>query len=144
MNVSALLFISIINFLNIFSKDGIEKTWYNTDKTAKIQVYKASDGKYYGKIIWLREPDENGKPKTDKENPDASKKSTPILNLVILKNFTQNSSSPNVFEGGTVYDPDSGKTYCGKLTLNGNQLKLKGFLCSISWLGRSEVWTAAE
>lgn len=142
--MSTILFLTIINLFNFSSKDAIEKTWYNADKTAKIQIYKNSDGKYYGKIVWLSEPNDNGKPKLDKENPDASKKNTPVLNLVILKNFTQSKSSSNVFEDGSVYDPDSGKTYCGKLTLNGNQLKLKGYICSFSLLGRSEIWTAAE
>lgn len=142
-----LLFVFMFTGLSTFNqvkKDVLEKSWYNADKTAKIQIYKSVDGKYFGKIIWLSEPNENGKPKLDKNNSDASKKLTPILNLVILKSFVQNQKQQNIFENGTVYDPDSGKTYCGKLTLNGNQLKLKGYICNFSWLGRSEIWTSAE
>jgi hypothetical protein len=47
--------------------DKIEGVWLNEEKDAKIQIYKARDGKFYGKIVWLKDPTENGKPKTDKK-----------------------------------------------------------------------------
>jgi len=31
--------------------DKIEGVWFNQKKDAKIQIYKARDGKFYGKII---------------------------------------------------------------------------------------------
>ena len=43
-----------------------------------------------------------------------------------------------------VYDPNNGKTYCGKLTLKGNAIDLRGFICSMSMLGRTSQWTLAE
>ncbi len=37
------------------------------------------DGKFYGKIVWLKVPlDENGKPKADKNNPDINRKNDPV------------------------------------------------------------------
>ena len=44
--------------------DPLERNlWYNEEKTDKIQIYKATDGKFYGKIVWLRIPiAEDGKP----------------------------------------------------------------------------------
>ena len=30
----------------LHAQDQIEKTWYNQEKTSKIQVYKAKDGKF--------------------------------------------------------------------------------------------------
>lgn len=122
----------------------IEHTWLNQDKNAKISIYLAKDGKWYGKIIWLKEPlANNGKPATDIENPDEKLKTQPVLNLIILKGFTK-AKNENYYEGGTVYDPKNGKTYCGKLTPTGNTLILRGFICGLSWLGRSSVWTLAE
>lgn len=128
-------------------KDNIERTWYNAEKTSKIQVYRATDGKFYGKIIWLQKPnDESGKPRTDSKNSDEKLRSKPLLDALILKNFTKSKDDAGVYEGGTVYDPNSGKTYCGKLTLNSNnkEIKLKGFICGFSLLGRSSTWTLAE
>lgn len=126
-------------------KDPVEKNWFNDDQTAKIQVYKATDGKFYGKITWLKDAnDEKGQPRTDIKNPKENLRNTPLINYPILQGFTK-SKTEGVYEGGSVYDPKSGKTYCGKLTLqsNGHELKLKGYICSFSMLGRSSVWTVA-
>lgn len=123
--------------------DPIEHTWANQENTGHIQIYKGADGKFYGKLVWLSEPidEETKKPKLDKMNPDASLKSKPVLNLVMIKGYDKNSSNPNLYEHGTIYDPKNGKTYCGKMTLEGKKMKLRGFICGFSLLGRSETWT---
>ncbi len=126
-------------------KNQIERVWYNQEKTSKIQVYLAKDGKYYGKIVWLDEPNEkDGKPKVDKENPESSLKEKPLNGLLILKGFSIDANDKNLYTGGTVYDPKNGKTYCGKLTFKGTVLDLRGFICSMSFLGRTSSWTLAE
>ena len=126
-------------------KNQIERVWYNQEKTSKIQVYLAKDGKYYGKIVWLDEPNEkDGKPKVDKENPESSLKDKPLNGLLILKGFSVDANDKNLYTGGTVYDPKNGKTYCGKLTFKGTVLDLRGFICSMSFLGRTSSWTLAE
>ncbi len=127
-------------------KNQIEHTWFNQEKTSKIQVYFAKDGKYYGKIVWLDKlnDEKTGKPKLDKENPDDALKSTPVMGLLILKGFSVSADDKNLYTGGTVYDPKNGKTYCGKLTYKGNTLDLRGFICSASFLGRTSTWTLAE
>ena len=51
--------------------------WYTEDNESKVEVVK-KDGKFFGKIIWLSEPNygadepdgDAGKPKRDKNNPD--------------------------------------------------------------------------
>lgn len=126
-------------------KAPVEHTWYNAEKTSKIQIYKAVDGKYYGKITWLKDPnDANGKPRTDINNPKENLRNTPLLNYPMLKGFTQNKDDANIYEDGTVYDPRNGKTYCGKLTVDGKELKLKGFICGLSLFSRTNVWTLAD
>ena len=50
----------------------------------------------------------------------------------------------NVYTGGSVYDPDSGKTYCGKITFKGSKLDMRGYLCSFSLFGKTETWTEAS
>ncbi len=55
----------------------ITGTWYNAEKDAKIQIYKSGE-KYYGKIVWLKNPnDANGNPKTDVKNTDKKKTMSP-------------------------------------------------------------------
>lgn len=136
----------IILLCGSFSKraaDPIEHTWANEGNTGHIQVYKGADGKFFGKLVWLSEPldVETGKPRLDKMNPDASLKSKPVINMVIMKGYVKSSSDPNLYEKGSIYDPKSGKTYCGKMTLDGKKMKLRGYICGFSLLGRSETWT---
>ncbi len=121
--------------------DPIEHTWYNTKKTAKIQIYKAKDGKFYGKIVWLAEPNRDGKPKVDKNNPDVARRNDPIINLLILKKFDKDGEKG--YENGSIYDPENGKTYKCKMTLEGNNLDVRGYI-GFSMLGRTEHWTKAD
>lgn len=121
--------------------DPIERVWYNTEKSAKIQIYKAKDGKFYGKIVWLAEPNRDGKPKTDIHNPDAARHNDPIINLLILKKFDKDGEKG--YENGSIYDPKNGKTYKCKMTLEGNNLDVRGYI-GFSMLGRTEHWTKAD
>lgn len=125
----------------VFAQDFIERHWYNAEKSAKIQVYKAKDGKFYGKITWLREPNKNGKPKVDEKNPDVAKRTQPVLGLLLLKGFEKDGD--NTYHEGTIYDPKNGKTYSCKIKRNGNNLDLRGYI-GISLIGRTTTWTPAD
>ncbi len=122
--------------------DAILGTWFNEEKDAKIDVYK-HNGKYYGKVIWLKNPlDANGKPKTDVENPDPKLKSRPRLGLVILTDLAHKAGAK--YAQGKVYDPKSGKTYSAQAELAGNnKLKLRGFI-GVSLIGRTSEWTRVQ
>lgn len=150
MKKNIFIFAALILFSATLSaqrtKNQIEKVWYNQEKTSKIEVFLATDGKYYGKIIWLDKlnDEKTGKPKLDKENPDKSLCSKPIMGLLILKGFSVDGSNKNLYTGGTVYDPKNGKTYCGKLTFKGTSIDLRGYICSLPFLGRTSTWTLAE
>jgi len=142
-----LILLSIGILISLFStaqKEAAEKVWFNAEKTSKIQIYKAVDGNFYGRVIWIKEPnDKNGKPKTDIRNKEEKLRNQPILGMVILKKFKK-ASSGDEYEDGTVYDPTSGKTYCGTLIVSGKELKLRGFICGINFIGKSSIWTLAE
>jgi uncharacterized protein (DUF2147 family) len=140
-----LLSIAILtSLISTAQKEAVEKVWFNPEKTSKIQIYKAVNGNFYGRVIWLKEPnDKNGKPKTDIRNKDEKLRNQPILGMLIIKKFKK-ASSANEYEDGTVYDPLSGKTYCGTMSLNGKELKLRGFICGINFVGRTSIWTLAE
>ena len=124
-----------------FAKDQIEGKWYNEEKTAKVEIYLAKNGKYYGKIVWLKEPEKNGNPKTDENNPKESERSKPLMGLLLLKSFVKDG---NAYEDGSIYDPKNGKTYSCKITYkNANTLSIRGYI-GISLIGRTTTWTKAE
>lgn len=143
------IFLSLCLFLVlIFAKhqafaqtDPLEHYWYNEEKSAKIHVYKAKDGKFYGRITWLKVPDRDGKPKLDEKNPNSKLRSEPIIGLLILKGFKK--SSDNHYDGGTIYDPKNGKTYSCKMALHNNKLDVRGYV-GLSMIGRTTTWTIAD
>ncbi len=121
--------------------DAILGQWANPNRQDHILIYKRGN-KYFGKLDWIKVPnDEQGKPKTDKNNPDKALQSRPDLGLELLKDFTFDGEK--VYEDGTIYDPKSGKTYSCKMTLDGNNLKIRGYVV-FSLFGRSEVWTRVK
>lgn len=119
--------------------DKLLGTYLAPDGTSKMEFLK-SGNKYFSKITWLKEPNDpkTHKPNTDTENPDASKRNQPILGLCIAKDLKYDGK--NAWEDGTIYDPNTGKTWDCDVILNGNQLKIKGYW-KISWIGKTEVWT---
>lgn len=117
--------------------DRVEGNWTDEKKDARINIYKGADGKFYGKIVWLKEPLRNGKPKLDDKNSKESLRSRPIIGLVILEGFSKSDDS---YTGGTIYDPKNGKTYSCKMTLKEDGLHIRGYI-GISLIGRTTVWT---
>jgi uncharacterized protein (DUF2147 family) len=122
--------------------DDIVGIWLtNGDDPAKIQIYKSGD-KFYGKIIWLKNPLLNGSPKVDKNNPDKTKRTNPIIGLALLSGFKFNDD--DAWKGGVIYDPQNGKTYSCNISLKDkNTLKVRGYI-GISLLGRTEVWARSN
>jgi len=102
---------------------------------------------YVGKIIWLANPlytKDNpdggieGTPILDKRNPNSELRTQPLVGLNMLHGFRYRNGR---WKGGTIYDPESGKTYKCKITLKRNgDLKVRGFI-GVAMLGRTSVWT---
>ncbi len=135
----ALLFLIIASASSTFAQksDDILGKWLNSSGEGQIEIFKRGD-KYYGKLIWIKNPnDEKGKPKTDVKNPNANLKSKPLLGLEIVKDFIFEDGK---WVDGKVYDPKTGKSYSGNISLQGlNQLNMRGYI-GISIIGRTEAW----
>jgi len=115
--------------------------WYNEEKTSKVQIYQEGS-KFFAKIVWLKDPIDKvtGKPRVDDLNPNTKLHATPLIGLVILKDFTFDGTDE--WGGGTIYDPKNGKTYSSKIHFDDspNLLKIRGYI-GISLLGRNTFWT---
>jgi len=117
--------------------DKILGVWLSEDKTGKIDVYKAN-GKYFGKLIWgktMYEPDGTTSRK-DVKNKDEKLRTRNLKDLVMLYDFTYHD---NVWDGGEIYDPYSGKTYSCTLKLKEEKLNIRGYI-GVSLFGRTSVW----
>ncbi|MCF6171446.1 MAG: DUF2147 domain-containing protein [Bacteroidales bacterium] len=126
--------------------DDILGIWLNEDKDAHVEIYK-EDGKYFGKIIWLKTPirEETGKPKLDRENEDESLRSRPVMGLLLLSDFEFDGDDE--WEDGTIYDPKNGKTYKCYMEFEDeadkDNLKVRGYI-GFSLLGRTTYWTRVK
>src|SRR5215207_7609966 len=85
--------------------------WLTQTGTSRIRVA-ACGGALWGTIVWLKEPNdpETGKPKTDKNNSDAGKRSRPLIGVPIVISMRPNGSNK---WSGQVYNAEDGKTYSG-------------------------------
>jgi uncharacterized protein (DUF2147 family) len=117
--------------------DKIAGIWVPAKGTSQVRIFKATNGKYYGKVEWLK----NDKDKLDVNNPDEKQRDKKVWGLMILKDFSYNAEK-NRWEEGTVYDPDNGKTYDCYMWFNGdeNTMTLKGYVLGMKFIGRAEDW----
>lgn len=133
----SLISLSLSSFAK-FEADDLIGFWLSKKENGVVEIYK-KDGKYEGKLVWAKDIYE-GKPDVefDKNNPDKSKRGRPLIGLVMLEGFKFDGSE---WSGGTIYDPEVGKTYKAYMKLKDkNTMKLRGYI-GISLFGRTEVWT---
>ncbi|MFH2096581.1 MAG: DUF2147 domain-containing protein [Bacteroidota bacterium] len=121
-----------------FKAGDIAGKWVTEENKSIVEVFE-KDGKYYGRIIWLKEPnDDDGLPKKDTKNPSEKLRDRPIKGIVFMKGFEYKDGK---WENGKVYDPESGNLYSGTLKLiTIDEMDLRGYI-GISLLGRTSKWT---
>lgn len=125
---------------NTDESDRLIGVWEPSHGKARVKIEKIGE-KYYGKIVWLREPIDpvTNQPKVDKNNPDESMRQVPLRGYRILKDFSY--SGKDEWTDGTIYDPENGNTYsCVIKMRDDNTLDIRGFI-GVKALGRTDVWT---
>lgn len=96
-----------------------------------IQVYEY-DGKIGGKVTKLvNDPEAKCHAKCPGKKANA-----PILGMNIMWGFKK--TGDNTYEG-KILDPEDGSIYSCILTVEGNKLKVRGYI-GISILGRTQTW----
>lgn len=127
----ALMFVGILSYAQI---EGKWKTIDDETGKAKsiVEITKKSDGKYYGKILQLlQKPENNNCVKCTDD-----RKNKPLIGLEIIRGLKKDGSD---FEGGTITDPKTGKTYKCAITRSGNNLNVRGYV-GFSLIGRTQTW----
>jgi uncharacterized protein (DUF2147 family) len=117
-------------------------TWHMVDKkgapTAEVTIAEPG-GVISGRITQLLGPD--AKPAARCEACTDDRKDQPLLGLEILRG-AKKLDGKDVWEGGTILDPDSGRTYNLRLTPadGGRTLGVRG---SIGPFGPTQTWVRA-
>ena len=94
--------------------------WLTEEGDAQVEIYE-KDGKVNGKVVWLQQ----GPDTKDSKNPDAKLRGRKLMGVDLLSGLTKKGDK---YEGGKVYDPKSGKSYKCAIWLDGNDLKVRGYL----------------
>lgn len=132
-----LLLTSAFSLLGVLSFAQIEGKWKTIDDETKqaksiVEIYKKSDGKYYGKVsqLLIKPADPNCTVCKD------DRKGKPILGMEIIRGLKKEDDE---FTGGTITDPKTGKTYKCTITRDGDKLNVRGYI-GLSLIGRTQTW----
>ena len=117
--------------------------WLTANKANIIQFYQVGNV-YHGKIVWTRNKDKNGKPLTDVNNPDKTKRKNPIVGTQMVSNLRYNPRTRN-YEGGKAYMPQTGKTYdCkAKLIKDNNSIEVTA-MYGMSLMSKTLTWSRTK
>lgn len=136
--ILALIAGSIFAIEDAKPQDKIVGLWEVGSGKARVKIFAYGD-KFGGKIVWLKEPNyPEGGAKVDRNNPDESLRTKPLLGFTNLSGFE--SKGNGKYEGGTIYDPENGNTYnCVIEMTDDNTLDVRGYI-GVALFGRTDVW----
>jgi uncharacterized protein (DUF2147 family) len=105
---------------------------------ALIRITQAADHTYEGVIETLLPMENTIRPQFC-THCSGNLQNKPLLGLRILSGMKRKDTFN--FEGGSITDPDDGKTYrCHiRIAEDGHSLQLTGYL-HMEWIGQSEIW----
>ena len=104
--------------------------WVTEGGDSHVEIYQSGD-KLNGKIVWLKK----GDGQQDVHNPDKNLQSRKLVGVNILTGLTKKGDK---WEGGKIYNPKNGKTYKCSIWLEGNTLKVRGY---IAMFYETQTWT---
>jgi uncharacterized protein (DUF2147 family) len=124
-------------------------TWLVASKAAQVTLAPCADpvhGPVCGTIVKLIDPkDDAGRPiapeaATDVRNADPALRGRKVLGMVLLYGFTRTPDA-KVFENGTIYNGENGKTYRANMSLQPDgTLRLRGYV-GTPMFGETQIWT---
>jgi uncharacterized protein (DUF2147 family) len=118
-----------------------EGLWLTQRKHGIVEIYRCgADGSLCGRLVWFRiEQGDTNTQGIDLRNPDPARRNRSLCGLIFMTGFKP--AGANTWEDGDLYDPESGHTYHGTITLQADgTLRLRGYI-GIPLLGESNVWT---
>ena len=98
-----------------------------------VQIWKSADGFFYGKIMSLVDPEKQDSKCTACEKND-SRYNKKVIGMTIITKMKKDGKE---WVDGTILDPNNGKIYDCKIWIEGENLKLRGY---IGPFYRTQTW----
>lgn len=118
--------------------DPVVGQWLSEDGAGKIALAPCSSNPSLlcGSITWV----DPKRPQKDIHNPELSLRTRPIVGVMVVRDMK--NQGPGRWGGGKVYDPETGKTYDGKVRSMGpDKVHLDGCILMIC---QSQTWTRSQ
>ena len=122
-------------------------TWHALDDSGKVEKaeirIEESAGVLTGRLVRLL--DGRSAQSLRCEHCEDDRKGLPLAGLEILRDLRQDPQHAEVWSGGQVLDPSSGKVYRALLTLTdeGRRLRVRGYFGTPAF-GRTQLWERAD
>jgi len=114
----------------------VQGRWLTPAKDSIIEIAPCG-AKFCGRIAKVLRPTKEGAT-TDKNNPNPTLRTRPIIGLPILSDFVEAGAQWS----GTIYDPRNGKSYRSNVARNPDgTLKVQG---CIAFFCQTQTWTKAQ
>lgn len=119
------------------------------DKTGEprsiVEIYEGDDGQLYGKVVEIVQASDDAKRNDEGQiicsACEGKKHNQPIEGMVILEGLEKDGDE---WDGGTILDPENGKTYKAKISLDGeDKLNVRGYI-GVALFGRTQTWHRAS
>ena len=127
----------------IFAQESIFGRWVtiddNTGKRRSTVEITERGGLAYGRILQLfREPGEESDPICDECDKADDRHNKKVIGLEFIRNMKRvPGSSPGEWKDGTILDPENGSEYDCKLWVEGEKLKVRGY---VAFFYRTQTW----
>lgn len=135
-----LVIAGLFGMLSVALADGvppIDGTWLSGDGDGWIEITRVGDG--LSGVIKGSPNASDERPDLDEKNPDPALRDRPLTGLQLFSGFSY--AGDGRWTGGSIYDPNSGKTYrCIVTWVDANTLKVRGYV-GVPMLGRTETWS---
>ncbi len=140
--ITTLFILVLLSGIMTISAQSVVGKWKTfDDKTGdakSIVEITEKDGKVYGKIIEILNPEKKNDKCTNCPDQDKDK---PLKGLTIIKGLKKDGKD---YSDGKILDPVSGKLYKCTISLDGkDKLKVRGYV-GISAFGRTQTWNRVE
>jgi len=126
--------------------------WLVATKSAQVQIAPCpnpANGPICGTVVKLlvaKGPDGKVVPPdeaTDIHNADPSLRNRKVVGIMLIHDFKK-TNDPNVFEDGTIYNGENGKTYKANISLQPDgTLRVRGYVGS-AMFGETQIWTRVQ
>lgn len=131
-------FVVITGFDVVKPSHQLVGVWEAEEKNLQIEMFE-DNGQFAGRMIYFKcSSEEIMRTCTDKENPDPNLTGRKLLGLKLVTKLEYKGL--DVWDGGEIYDPNSGRIFDARIKLTGPNTAIVRGYWKYRWIGRSMVF----